>query len=356
MTKTMHKPRVLMLYSHGGEVVTGGQKYEDDLLRLWEKEMPDVTFERRYLNNKLSRWGKYLTPLRNLRLLRQVKDYDLVIFNSAQALYFTPLALALRWFTKAETMAIHHHFMYYEKRGIKRAYYKGLETGFLRALRRLVVVSPFMEDVCSRMFRRKKRYYWQIPFNTDLPVTTDPAPGHLLYIGTIEPRKGLHHLVDAMTMLKKQGKELRLTIIGKTVDNEYRRRLDETILDNALDVRFTGFLTHAEKADIEASADIFAFPSRCEGYGMVICESMAKGLPVVAFDNSAMPYTVHDEQNGLLVADGDTRQFAFAIDRITADRTLRDRLARGALDTAKTFMTPERFGQTVTRDLRDILS
>ncbi|MDE5979303.1 MAG: glycosyltransferase, partial [Muribaculaceae bacterium] len=107
---------------------------------------------------------------------------------------------------------------------------------------------------------------------------------------------------------------------------------------------------------IISRADIFTFPSRLEGYGMVICESMVNGLPVVCFDNSAMPYTVKDGVNGRLVADGDDAAMADAIGELTSDRTLRDRLSQGALDTVANFMTREKFRETVINETGEIIN
>ena len=123
-----------------------------------------------------------------------------------------------------------------------------------------------------------------------------------------------------------------------------------------LDVRFTGFVSDEELQRIISQADIFTFPSRLEGYGMVICESMVNGLPVVCFDNSAMPYTVKDGVNGLLVADGDDEAMADAIGRVIADRDLRRKLSEGALATVSSFMTRERFRQTAISDTCAIIS
>ena len=89
---------------------------------------------------------------------------------------------------------------------------------------------------------------------------------------------------------------------------------------------------------------------------MVICESMVNGLPVVCFDNSAMPYTVKDGVNGLLVPDGDDAAMADAIGRVVADRDLRRRLSEGALATVETFMTRERFRQAAINDTCAIIS
>lgn len=232
-----------------------------------------------------------------------------------------------------------------------------LELSFLRAASDIIVPSPYINDLSRKIFPGRHIHYWQIPFETS-PSALQPNPqaGNLLYIGTIELRKGLVHLVNAMAMLKKRGIYCRLTVVGKTVDAAYRQRLDHIITEETLDVRFTGYVSDEELSRIISEADLFTFPSRLEGYGMVICESMTNGLPVICFDNSAMPYTVKDGVNGLLVPDGDETAFAEAISRAVTDRSLREHLSRGAFSTVASFMTPDRFRETVIRDTQAIIN
>lgn len=347
--------KILFLYSHGGEIVTGGEKYEDMLYQDYKRN-PEMEVERVWLNNDKGRLRKYLSPLRNLALARKLRGYDLVLFNSAHCFNFLPLI----WLLKSmgvKTGIIHHHFLFHGMKGARHTYYRWLEVGFLNGATTVIVPSPYINGLCRRMFPKKDIHYWQIPFEphpSQLPAA--PVPGNLLYIGTIEPRKGLIHLLGAMSILKKRGVGCRLTVVGKTVKSDYRAMLDRKIAGEGLDVRFTGFVSDEELQRIISKADIFTFPSRLEGYGMVICESMVNGLPVVCFDNSAMPYTVKDGVNGRLVADGDDSAMADAIGELTSDRTLRDRLSQGALDTVANFMTRDGFCEAAIRETVEIIT
>lgn len=346
--------KILFLYSHGGEIITGGEKYEDILYHDLKKN-PEMDVERVWLNNDKGRLRKYISPFRNLALAGWLKKYDLVLFNGAHCFNFLLLIWLLR-LLRVKTGIIHHHFLFHGMTGLRHTYYRWLEMSFLNGAATIIVPSPYINELCTKMFPKKEIRYWQIPFEpAPKSISASPKPGNLLFIGTIEPRKGLIHLLDAMTSLKKRGTDCRLTVIGKTVRHDYRETLDRKISDEGLNVRFTGFISDNEMEQIISEADIFTFPSRLEGYGMVICESMVNGLPVICFNNSAMPYTVKDGVNGLLVADGDSEAMADAIERVTTDRNLRERLSKGALDTVKTFMTPEKFCQTVIRETEGII-
>lgn len=346
--------KILFLYSGSNKIVTGGQFYEDNLYRIFAST-PDIETDRIFLDNIKTKLDRRTAPLRNLCLLPSLRKYDLVIFNSAAFMSFQPLARMLK-LAGVKTAVVHHHFLYMQFEGKKRKLYKFLEYRFLRTVDTIIVPSPYINQEVRRLFPKKRVIYWQIPFKR--PAETlemHPKPGNLLYIGTIERRKGLLYLVDAMAMLKKRGIPCSLKIIGKTVEADYKEQLDKVIADNNLDVIYTGFIDKEEMDHITSEADIFAFPSMLEGYGMAICESLVKGLPVVCFNNSAMPFTVEDNVNGFLVENRNTQAFADSLAHIITDRPLRDRLSQGALTTSARLMTPARFDHTVRHDLPTLL-
>ncbi len=87
---------------------------------------------------------------------------------------------------------------------------------------------------------------------------------------------------------------------------------------------------------------------------MVLAEAQRYSLPIVCFDNSAMPYTVKNGVNGLLCPDRDAEAMARAISRLLSDRELRLRLAARAAAGARTRLSFEDFLRGVTRDARSL--
>lgn len=348
------KTRVLFLFCGPRDIITGGVKYDNSIREILSAdprfEVDIITLDNIKPSGLARTMGRLTSGIRNLSMLRKCRSYDWVISNSVYGLYLIPLALMLR-FTHTRFIIIHHHFEYHTLRmGMRKILTYLFENTFLRVAHRPVVVSPYVLDLCHKYFPRKKVFYWQIPFEVPQSgLTPDPVPGSLLYIGNVDPRKGVIHLVEAMAILKKRGVKVAATIVGKRIDPEYCRRIDRIIERENLDVIFTGFISDEEKDRLTAQADIFAFPSLYEGYGMVICESMRRGLPAVVFDNSAMPYTVTDNVNGLVVPTGDNKAYADAIERIVTDRQLRSRLSAGALATH--FVSPDEHRARVTADL-----
>lgn len=349
--------KILFLYNrHSGYSVTGGQKYEEDLFNgLLENK--SFSIERICINDITSFVSKILSPLRNLRLLKQLELYDLIIFNSVEGYYLLLLGLILRFIKRKQIAIIHHHFMYMSFNGIKRGLYYLLESLFLKSADIIITPSPYIKALCRQRFPNKGLRFWPIPFSKAInQISINPMKGELLYIGTIEPRKGLIYLMDALAYLVKRGKHYHLTVIGKVVDNLYMKRLIKQIDFFNLNVSFTGFISSEEKNAIVAKSDVFVFPSQLEGYGMVLCEAMYEGLPVICFDNSAMPFTVKNNYNGIIIPNKDVVAYAKAIESVVENRNLRSRLSAGAIAYTKELITPQSFKDLTNKEICAIIS
>jgi glycosyltransferase involved in cell wall biosynthesis len=162
---------------------------------------------------------------------------------------------------------------------------------------------------------------------------TDPAPRavsrggrvRLLAVGTVSPRKGYGVLVTALSELA--GLEWRLTIAGATDrDPQAAADLCDAIASAGLGGRITllGAMAESELARLYGEADVLVSPSLYEGYGMVLAEAMARGLPMVASVGGAAAETVPDEA-GLKVPPGDVPALRDALARMIADADLRRR-------------------------------
>ena len=155
----------------------------------------------------------------------------------------------------------------------------------------------------------------------------------LLYVGTIEKRKGIHLLLEA---LKEVREEYELNLIGGyKPDNDYYLSLLGLLKDNNLKgkVFFRGRVSNEELRNYYMQSSVFVFPSLHEGYGMVIIEAMSYGLPVIAFNNSAIPYLVKDNYNGLLAENQNFSEMQVLLNKILKDTQLLNNLKENALRT-----------------------
>ncbi|MDO9231829.1 MAG: glycosyltransferase family 1 protein [bacterium] len=114
---------------------------------------------------------------------------------------------------------------------------------------------------------------------------------YILYIGTLQPRKNIPALIEAVALLKTELNlklklnSLKLVIAGGKGYN-YDKLIDEVTKKNNLieDVFFPGYIDEEDKAGIIKGADIFVFPSFYEGFGMPIIEAMSLGVPTIVSD------------------------------------------------------------------------
>jgi glycosyltransferase involved in cell wall biosynthesis len=152
-----------------------------------------------------------------------------------------------------------------------------------------------------------------------------PRAPYLLAVGTLEPRKNLPVLLDALRMLRREGRDLQLVVAG-------RRPLTQSLPlgDLAPHVRLAGAVPDADLPALYAGAACFVIPSVREGFGLPLAEAMAAGTPAVASDIPALR-----EVGGETVryaAPSDPEAFAAAIRAALDDREgsrLRAAAARG---------------------------
>ena len=94
---------------------------------------------------------------------------------------------------------------------------------------------------------------------------------YLLFVGTVEPRKNLRGLVEAVAVLDEP---LPLVVAGA-------EGWGDVAIPAGGDVRFIGFVPAADLGGLYAGAEVFCYPSEREGYGLPVLEAMAQGTPVV---------------------------------------------------------------------------
>ena len=112
---------------------------------------------------------------------------------------------------------------------------------------------------------------------------TGPRAPYLLAVGTLEPRKNLPVLLEAFRLLRAEGRDLQLILVGR------QGWTDALPLgDLAAHVRLTGTVPDASLPELYAGAACFVLPSLYEGFGLSLLEAMAAGVPAVASDIPAL--------------------------------------------------------------------
>ena len=154
----------------------------------------------------------------------------------------------------------------------------------------------------------------------------------ILFVGRLAEKKGVTYLIDAMKNV-----DAVLYIAGKgPLEAELKAQAKE-LSDK---VHFMGAKTHEELPAIYASADVFVAPSITasdgdkEGFGLVILEALASGVPVIASRSGGIVDLIKHEDNGLLVPEKDSCAIAESINKVLASDDYAKRLVENGMKTA----------------------
>ncbi len=164
-----------------------------------------------------------------------------------------------------------------------------------------------------------------------------PSDGHLLFVGTLAPRKNIAGLIDAYErFLQRVPEAPPLVLAGALPDGPapgWRARCAAPPL--AGKVRLTGYVDGPTRDSLYAGARALALMSFDEGFGLPVLEAMACGVPVVASNRGALPEVTGDA--GLIVDPDDTEALARTLQRIVSDETLAHRCVARGYERARAF-------------------
>ena len=157
----------------------------------------------------------------------------------------------------------------------------------------------------------------------------------ILFVSTLEPRKGLDTLVEAFARLRHTYPKLKLVLAGQP--GWYTERLfAQTNLESVhQDIIFTGYMPDDELVAIYNAATLLAFPSRYEGFGLTVLEAMACGTPVVCSNSASLPEVAGDA--AIMVPPDQPDLLAEAIRRVLDDESLRQEMRHKGLAQAAHF-------------------
>ncbi len=231
-----------------------------------------------------------------------------------------------------------HHPEHLTPRGVS-FHRRGLELARREAAVTVVPTAFGRDELVAEGFDAERVHV--IPHGVDAPAPSgrngpagasrlrpDVRPPFVLFVGTLEPRKGVADLLAAFARLRRSHPELSLVLAGPRGWGE------------ALDLSAAGVVAFgpAHDADLDAlyrAAVALALPSRYEGFGLPVIEAMARRCPVVTSDAGALV-----EVGGgaaTVVAAGDDEALAAALDRLLVDDQHRAERVAGGLARAGEF-------------------
>jgi len=159
-------------------------------------------------------------------------------------------------------------------------------------------------------------------YNTDGPLK-------LVYVGRLVRTKGLFEVIEALTELKRTGRNFRLSMAGEGPDRrELMAATEKAGLNHC--VQFLGGVFAAKKCRLWLDSDLFVFPSYMEGLPYSLLEAMAAGCVPVTTAVAAIPDVMRNGEHGLFVPVRDAGALAVAVAALDDDRERLMRMAKAA--------------------------
>ena len=207
----------------------------------------------------------------------------------------------------------------------------------------IFVVSKYWRDLLKREYAHES----VIAYNGLDPSDFEPLPERkskvptVLFVGGLEPRKGLEDLIRAMKLVVSGVPSVRLIVVAKAGFRGTDQWSAYESLANSLGL--TDRIDCHESVDQEtllgfySDCDVLALPSKNEGWGLALMEAMACGKPVVATRVGGIPELVENGTEGMLVEAGDVKGIADSITKLLHDPALRARMGRAGKQRVKEF-------------------
>jgi glycosyltransferase involved in cell wall biosynthesis len=170
---------------------------------------------------------------------------------------------------------------------------------------------------------------------------------------TTERYKGMDTLIQSLPRLLLRWPDIQLAMVGSGNDREW---LVNIARDSGVQrhVHFLSGITYGELSACYAASELFALPSRGEGFGFVYLEAMAGSKPVIGGAHGGAPEVIQDGVTGYLVQHGDTVQLATSIDALLSNPELARQMgARGRERVEKEFRFPV-FAKAFKKILREL--
>jgi GalNAc-alpha-(1->4)-GalNAc-alpha-(1->3)-diNAcBac-PP-undecaprenol alpha-1,4-N-acetyl-D-galactosaminyltransferase len=202
-----------------------------------------------------------------------------------------------------------------------------------RRARQIIVPSPSAAIVGQQLAGIPASKITVIPNAIDLPAAMpsrklSQPPYRVVFLGRLDPVKRIPDLINAIPLLNGLARlDIHLDIYG---EGQQRPALEQQIASLGLSEKITLHGSVPSPKDALADADVLVLPSEAEGFGLVLIEAMAAGVPVVATDAPGIRDVVRHNITGLLVPIGQPRDLADAIRKMLSDQHLRTRLTTAA--------------------------
>ena len=301
-------------------------------------------------------FGNILSSLVAFRiLLKESFHFDVIHCHGALTALFLSIFLGRRVpvvYTMHDASPWIAHYPGIHRRAFRKLAYLMIDVPCLRSVRQVIAVSPTLRDEARRLGTSPSRVTF-IPNGITIPsLRNSPREtGYGLFVGQLVPRKRVDLLVKAASELADQN--IRFVVVGDGPERLRLAQLSER-LGVSDRISFTGYVDDAALANYYSGALFFVFPSSAEGFPIVVLEAMSYGLPVIA-TGATVYSSILLHGASLVFKSGDMNELKKAIENISSDHKLREKLSSSATSAARKHFSWEAVAKRVLSVYEQVL-
>lgn len=266
-----------------------------------------------------------------MQLFRYLGKYDYAVAH-----WIIPQGIVQSFFKKPYMLICHGS----DVRAMNKGIVKKLKKRALQKAEAVVVVSNELRQQVEQIFGVGDVVVQ--PMGVDISEFCIPVEEKekkdgkiILFVGRLDKIKGIEYLIGAMEYM-----DAKLVIVG---DGILREKLEMQAKKYGDKVKFMGAVEHSKLPYIYAKADVFVAPSitlengATEGFGLVLVEALAAGIPVIGTRTGGMKDIILDNENGYFVEEKNSRMIADKVNYLLNNREVYERLAGNAKQTIRKY-------------------
>ena len=166
-----------------------------------------------------------------------------------------------------------------------------------------------------------------------------------LFVGSFSQRKGISYLLQAFKELENEGENISLTMAGRGImDYELVKSYELKCLETHVN------LPLEKLVELMQESDVFVFPSICEGFGLVLIQAMATGMPLITTYNTSGPDFIEEGKDGFLIEAQDVETIKNKVRYFLQNPEEVKRMGQNAILKSKDF-TWERFSAEIIKSV-----
>ncbi|MDD5362991.1 MAG: glycosyltransferase family 4 protein [Ignavibacteria bacterium] len=168
---------------------------------------------------------------------------------------------------------------------------------------------------------------------------------NLIYVGSLEPSKGIKELFSAIKLCNDNNLKIKINILGEWINTSFKKEIMKFVEDNRLKdiIEFHGLLVDKSKWEVFIDSDVLIHPTKWDGQPVTILEAMSLGLGVITTNVGAIPDTIQNMHNGIILSDSNPMGIYNAVKNIYYDRELLQSFSANNINTFRNNLTHDIF-------------